>query len=84
MFLDCASLAKAATNGRNTWLSNTTLGAPSMSCSSTNFNYGIYQNAVDNSIASAGFSTRYLYSLWLGLLALRYGFLNSEVSPIKI
>lgn len=73
-FLDCASLTNTAIGAaRQNWL-NTTEGT---SCNSTNFNYGIYVNAINNNIASAGFLTRYLYSLWLGLLALRYSFCSS-------
>ncbi|KAG0609672.1 hypothetical protein M758_7G005300 [Ceratodon purpureus] len=67
-FLDCASLTNTAISvARQTWLSST---SEATSCNSTNFNYGIYSNAINNNIASAGFLTRYLYSLWLGLLAL--------------
>jgi hypothetical protein len=59
----------AINNTRAAWLNNTSVGT---TCNTTNFNYGIYYNSVTNGIASAGFFTRYLYSLWLGLLALRY------------
>jgi cyclic nucleotide gated channel len=68
VFLDCFSL-QSANPGRAAWLNST---VESANCSSDNFNYGIYQNAIDNNITSEVFLTRYFYSLWLGLLALRY------------
>lgn len=69
-FLDCFSLS--STNlARASWLSSTSEAA---NCTVDNFNYGIYVNAIANNITGANFLTRYFYSLWLGLLALRYIF----------
>lgn len=65
VFLDCFSLTNP---DRNTWSQSTTLAS---NCTSAQFNYGIYSNAIDNDITSTKFITRYFYSLWLGLLALR-------------
>ncbi|KAG0558680.1 hypothetical protein KC19_10G046300 [Ceratodon purpureus] len=66
VFLDCFSV-QSPNPQRDNWLNITVENA---NCSSGSFNYGIYQNAIDNNITSEVFLTRYFYSLWLGLLAL--------------
>lgn len=61
------------------WYSNftNTSNAFCNSVSPTGFSYGIYQNAIGQTISSNTgllFSQTYFYCLWVGLLALRYIF----------
>lgn len=49
------------------------------------FNYGIYKNAITTKIAShtMSFSKTYFYSLWVGLLSLRYSLVPSAF-PLQL
>ncbi|KAJ1420117.1 RmlC-like jelly roll fold [Sesbania bispinosa] len=63
-YLDCSTLY----NGdRMKWANTTSVFGSCNPENSTNFNYGIFGNAVENNVVSSAFIEKYLYCLWWGL-----------------
>jgi len=73
-FFDCGSTNPNSVlyNDRQTWYANTSIAADCNDPSTSPFNYGIYTSALSNNITTSSilFKEKYLYCLWLGLLAL--------------
>lgn len=67
-YLDCDA---SDDNTRLRWMNSTSVFS---SCQPEQnvFNYGIFGNAVTNSVLSSNFLEKYLYCLWWGLQNLRY------------
>ncbi|XP_041993051.1 probable cyclic nucleotide-gated ion channel 14 [Salvia splendens] len=63
-FLDCDTLSH---NDRGRWLNSTQVFKKCNPDDTTYFNYGIFGNAIANSIVSSGFLEKYFYCLWWGL-----------------
>ncbi|CAL5205124.1 unnamed protein product [Lathyrus oleraceus] len=63
-YLDCSSIND---NGRVKWMNTTSVFSNCNPESSTDFNYGIFGNAVQNNVLSSVFIEKYLYCLWWGL-----------------
>ncbi|KAL5559406.1 hypothetical protein UlMin_035617 [Ulmus minor] len=63
-YLDCDAFDN---ENRRQWLNSTTVFRSCNPETATNFNYGIFGNAVRNNIVSLEFLEKYFYCLWWGL-----------------
>ncbi|XP_047979281.1 probable cyclic nucleotide-gated ion channel 14 [Salvia hispanica] len=63
-FLDCGTLTH---NDRGRWVNSTQVFKKCNPDDTTYFKYGIFGNAIANSVVSSGFREKYFYCLWWGL-----------------
>ncbi|CAI9784757.1 unnamed protein product [Fraxinus pennsylvanica] len=63
-FLDCGTLGRS---DRNMWVDSTTVFNYCNPEGTSNFNYGIFGNAIGNQVVSSAFLEKYFYCLWWGL-----------------
>lgn len=81
-YLDCKSLRR---EDRQIWANSTQVfNSCDPNNDNTSFKYGIFENALTQSVVSSPFLEKYFYCLWWGLQNLRYGFQTLVLRMLNI